>query len=565
MSASRPAPRCCSTAAPTSSPRRATPAATTSSPTSCPDRIRSAATRRSALAGCSTESTTAASREPATRPITASTPTSPPAATDGWTTRYVGIPADNPRSTAPFASTAPRSRRAARHLRLRRAGHLLALLRRTARPASRYACPTAASSRAWPARSRVPAPQPPGYVGKPLSADGTHFVFGSMQRIRAGWQRSERRRLDLLPRPRSGEPPSRLQDERAALLGGDGIGELDISADGDRVVIGQLVAKTAGTSYWHLYMHIAGGSQIDRPDPGTARGRPYDGMSEDGTVAYFTSRDTPTAGGDGRTAPTSSGPTSGPRAPRVTGCPPASRGTGETDAAIPPPTRCARTGTLSARKPNCDVLAVGGGGGVAPGSGSIYFLSPEQLDGPSETSRSGMRPTLHRRRRARLPHFIRTLESSANAPLPEAAHPFKRSFGQRAYPMRGARSTHRTATSTVRHRQQPREPRFVYKYDSEGNQYRPCGTAERFQRPDVFGDFELPSASRSTTYPASPNYRESLRAGDRKKFKVNVFSPGGRARIRHGTPGSVRGSPSTPDREPSTWRQFIGFVFNIRP
>ena len=58
---------------------------------------------------------------------------------------------------------------------------------KSARPASptashrrsRSACRTAASSRAWPARSRSPAPNPAGFVGKHLSADGTHFVFGS--------------------------------------------------------------------------------------------------------------------------------------------------------------------------------------------------------------------------------------------------------------------------------------------------------------------------------------------------------------------------------------------------
>ena len=30
---------------------------------------------------------------------------------------------------------------------------------------------------------------------------------------------------------------------------------------------------------------------------------------------------------------------------------------------------------------NCDAVAIGGGGGVAPDNGTFYFLSPELLDG----------------------------------------------------------------------------------------------------------------------------------------------------------------------------------------
>ena len=47
---------------------------------------------------------------------------------EGWSTEYVGIPADDPFSDAPFSSTPSGADAAPRNLRLRRPGCLLALL-----------------------------------------------------------------------------------------------------------------------------------------------------------------------------------------------------------------------------------------------------------------------------------------------------------------------------------------------------------------------------------------------------------------------------------------------------
>ncbi len=56
---------------------------------------------------------------------------------------------------------------------------------------------------------------------------------------------------------------------------------------------------------------------------------------------------------------------------------------------------------------NCGVVAVGGGGGVASGDGSIYFLSPELLNGPSNGTEN--QPNLYLARPGQAPNFVATL------------------------------------------------------------------------------------------------------------------------------------------------------------
>ncbi len=56
---------------------------------------------------------------------------------------------------------------------------------------------------------------------------------------------------------------------------GAGIGELDISADGSRIVIGQLVSdRRRRQRYWHLYMNVGDSGQTDRPHAGRHRAAP---------------------------------------------------------------------------------------------------------------------------------------------------------------------------------------------------------------------------------------------------------------------------------------------------
>ena len=104
---------------------------------------------------------------------------------------------------------AARRRPIARHLRLRRPGHLRPVLRR--RLDQHAAAPADGSARqGHGGLARNPAADPVGEVRKPLSADGSHFVFGADQQFEADG--NDRQRLDLRPQPRHRHHPGRLDD-----------------------------------------------------------------------------------------------------------------------------------------------------------------------------------------------------------------------------------------------------------------------------------------------------------------------------------------------------------------
>ena len=74
-------------------------------------------------------------------------------------------------------------------------------------------------------------------------------------------------------------------------MSGPGIAELDISANGDRVLIGKLVSQDAsGNEYFDLYMNEGGSPNsvevVDSPS-----GVIFDGMTADGSKIFFTTPD----------------------------------------------------------------------------------------------------------------------------------------------------------------------------------------------------------------------------------------------------------------------------------
>ena len=65
--------------------------------------------------------------------------------------------------------------------------------------------------------------------------------------------------------------------------------------------------------------------------------------------------------------------------------------------------------------PNCDAVALGGGAGVAPGNGTLYFLSPELLDGANGDLDQA---NLYVVKPGGNPHFVATMDSSLRKPGP---------------------------------------------------------------------------------------------------------------------------------------------------
>jgi hypothetical protein len=193
---------------------------------------------------------------------------------------------------------------------------------------------------------------------------------------------------------------------------GPGIGELDVSADGSRVVVAKRVSTdSAGNEYWHPYMHIAGSPDSVDLAPGASDGVLYAGMTSDGSRVYFTTKDAlaPSAL-DGDSSPDLYEAAVSPQGAVTvtllsTGAP---SPVGSTDACNPVPNADGNhwNAVGPASPGDCGVVAIGGGGGVASEGGVVYFLSPEALDGSGTPNQ----PNLFVVEDGAAPEFVATLE-----------------------------------------------------------------------------------------------------------------------------------------------------------
>ncbi len=267
-------------------------------------------------------------------------------------------------------------------------------------------------------------------VEKPLSADGRHLVFGSSTAFVEGAGSPAIYDRDL--GAGTTHDVSRLPDGNPIpclmRCDSDGLAELDISADGSRIVIGQLVAvDSAGNDHWHLFMNVGDSSKSIDLMPNGDSGALYDGMSADGSIVYLTSPDQLTAddtdaGADIYRADATADAASLTRVSAGSG------GAGNDDGCDPPGnTTNDHWNVPDGVAADCGAVAIGGGGGVAAGSGAIYFLSPDLLDGPGNGSQDA--PNLYLARSGSAPHFVTTLESDLTSPAePLTIHPYSHSF-----------------------------------------------------------------------------------------------------------------------------------------
>jgi DNA-binding beta-propeller fold protein YncE len=349
-----------------------------------------------------------------------------------WDTTYVGIPADAP-SDRPFSSTVSGADPG---------------LRTFAFSGPEICDPCFADgSSGVPVRRPdgslvqgmvgpipVPDPVPAGEVREPFSADGTHFVFGSKQQFTADGNASgtdvtiyDRNFATGTTRVVSKSPGA------TTIENGDGVAELGISSDGSRVLIGERVgADLAGNPLWHLYMHVGGAPNSIDLMPGAVEGGHLAGMNAAGTVVFFTTADS-LANESSPDTDTSAdlyraevGPSSAALT-RVSASPTA----GDTDACAPTANSARPHWNTLGSEANCDVVAVGGGGGVASSGDSVYFLSPEQLDGSAGVAGA---PNMYLSKDGAEPRFVTTLESSADLPLRQVNHLFQGSYGSFSYP-----------------------------------------------------------------------------------------------------------------------------------
>ena len=273
------------------------------------------------------------------------------------------------------------------------------------------------------------ASEPAGEIRKHFSADGTHFIFGSTSRFEpdANNNGTDVTIYDRNLSTGTTQVVSRDSGGNVIAAGDDVVG-LDVSTNGERIVIGERLATDfAGNDYVLPYMHVGTTEETIELAPGSTSGVIYNGMTNDGSMVYFstpdqlTGDDTDSSPDVYRAEPVGAGVD-------LTRVSTGSGGSGDSDSCLPEPNSVNGRWNSADGSAHCGAVPVGGGGGIAADSGGIYFLSPEQLDG-SEGSPN--EPNLYLADPGDAPDYVTTLESRATGPSPlPTSHPFSHTFGE---------------------------------------------------------------------------------------------------------------------------------------
>ena len=343
----------------------------------------------------------------------------------GWNTEYVGLPAKDADAAAPFSSTVAEADSGLGSLAFGGPNICAPCFGDGSRGIPVH-LPDGSLVQGMVGSIPHPSAEPAGHIGKYFSADGTHLVFGSTAQLEPDGNTNG----DVTIYDRNlttGVTHVVSKTPAGATMTGSGIGELDVSSDGTRILIGQVVAEGNGIKYWHLYMNVGdSGHSIDLT-PGATHGVLYHGMTSDGSRVFFTTVD-PLEAGETDTSVDLYRADVSPGAATVTRISKGTGGSGDTNACDPAAnTKHVRWNSVGSTA-NCDVLAVGGDGGVASGDGTVYFLSPELLDGLGEGVQNA--PNLYVSRPGEAPRFVSTLESSLSGELQvPTGHSPRRNFG----------------------------------------------------------------------------------------------------------------------------------------
>ncbi len=387
---------------------------------------------------------------------------------NGWTTEYVGIPANNSFSAAPFSSTPSGANAGLETFAFGAPGGCSPCFEGgyTGIPV-RYEGKLVQGM----AGSLNPGPsaKPAGLITEDLSANGEHFIFGSTSQFEP--EGNKNGEISIYDRnlasgethvvsftPAAEDPPGQPLPCHMN-CSSDGIAELGISADGSHILLGELIKESEGAKLYHLYMNVGDSIRTIDLTPGASEGVRFDGMTSDGKKVFFSSTEHLTGEDEQHSGADIYMWEEGHPLTLV------STGTeGDASACDPAANTEHKHWNTTGSEENCGDLAIGGGGGVASGDGTLYFLSPSLLDG-SEEPADGTKnaPNLYVVRPGQSAQFVATLESTLTGPL-LSKHPLQRSFGSFASPEFAAADPSNgdvyvadTATNTIS------------KFDSAGN------------------------------------------------------------------------------------------------
>ena len=341
---------------------------------------------------------------------------------NGWSTEYVGVPANDPFASKPFSSIpsganssletfafgapggcSPCFEGGYTGIPVRFEGKLVQGMAGSLNPG--------------------PSAKPAGQIAKDLSADGTHFIFGSKSKFEPDGNEGEVSIYDHNLSTGETHVVSKTPSGETMKEEGSEIAELDISADGSHVLIGKLAGEAEGAKLYHLYMNVGDEAKTIELTPGAAKGVRFDGMTADGKKVFLSSEEHLSGEDEGHTGADIFMWEEGQPLTLI------STGTEGDAGSCDPAANTLHKHWNTTGAQNCGDVAIGGGGGVASGNGTFYFLSPSLLDGSQEPE-DGVKsaPNLYVVRPGQAPHFVATLESALTGPL-QSRHPLLRSFG----------------------------------------------------------------------------------------------------------------------------------------
>jgi sugar lactone lactonase YvrE len=347
---------------------------------------------------------------------------------DGWTTRYVGIPATAGGGLSdPFGSPLEDAGRDLSGFAFGGSGICAPCFEDgTSGTPVRLSDGSLVQGMAG-ALDPGPGAQQAGFVRDPLSADGEHLVFGSTSQFELDGNNNGD--VTLYERDLDNEVTKVISKTTGGTtMSGTDIGEIAISEDGSRVLFARKVGlpDPAGNVPLHLYMHLADSAPSADVSEGSTTGVLFAGMTGDGEKIFFTTKDALLGADTDASVDLYEATVSGPANVDLELVSTGTGGSGNTDACNPPG-EPRSWNAAAGNEGRCNVVAFAGGAGVATGDGTAYFVSPEKLDGGSNGEEQDQ-ANLYVVRPGGSPDFVATIDSSTGkGGPPRPKHPLANS------------------------------------------------------------------------------------------------------------------------------------------
>jgi hypothetical protein len=333
--------------------------------------------------------------------------------TEGWNTKYVGIPADAGFSNSRFSSTLLEADAGLDTFAFG-GPEICSPCFADGSSGIPMRLPNGELVQGMKGSTSAPGAEPAGYIGRSLSADGTHLVFGSQTALDPSANEGETAIYDRNLVTGTTHVVSKTLAGQTMKEEGDEIGELDISGNGSRILFGKVLGEEGGNRLWDLYMNIGDSTSSVHITSGTTTGVLFAGMTSDGSKVFFTTTDQLLPEDEDESADVYQVEIDGSGSAQLHLVSVGSGGPSNDDECEPAGTP--NTWNSATGNGKCGAVAFAGGAGVASADGTFYFVSPELLDGPSNGIENQV--NLYIVQPGSAPHFVAVIDTSVGKPPP---------------------------------------------------------------------------------------------------------------------------------------------------